>query len=71
MIDVTDENVPRLSLLLEMTLEAKGLVPRVQHPLIDRAVRRMTNHITLAQRLVLIDKRPRSGVVWHWKQVSF
>jgi len=57
MIDVTDENVSRLSLLLEMTLEAKSLVPRVQHPLIHRPMWRMANHASLAQRFMFVDKR--------------
>jgi hypothetical protein len=57
MIDVANKNVSRLSLLLEMAFQAKRLVPRVQHSLIDRAVRRMTNHATLAERFVLINKR--------------
>ena len=38
-VDIADENVPGLSLLLEMALEAEGLVSFVQQPLVDGAMR--------------------------------
>jgi len=56
-IDVAYENFARLSLLLEMAFQTKGLVPCIEHALVNRAVRRMTNHATLSQRFVFIDKR--------------
>jgi hypothetical protein len=58
MVHVPDKNLSRLSLLLEMAFQTKGRVARVQHPLIDRAMGRMTDHATLTQRFVLIEKRP-------------
>ena len=57
MVDVTNENMPRHLLLLEMAFQAKRRVPFIQQSLVDGAVRRMTNGAALAQRLVLIYKR--------------
>ena len=57
-INISNQNDPRGSLLLEMALEAKRLVALVQESLVDRAMRRMTNHASLAHRFVLIYPRP-------------
>src|SRR5262249_31387649 len=53
---VSDENVPRYFLLLEMAFQTKRRIAFIQQSLVDRAVRRMTNDATLAHRLVLINK---------------
>ena len=56
-IDVANENLSGCSLFLEMAFDTKRGVPFVQQALVDGAVRRMTNGATLAQRLMLVDKR--------------
>jgi hypothetical protein len=38
-IDISDENMPGLFLLLEMTFQAKRCVAFVEEPLVDGAVR--------------------------------
>src|SRR6266498_3813750 len=54
-IDISDENMSGHLLLLEMTLQAKGLVAFVEQSLVDGAVRRMADHTALTHCLVLID----------------
>jgi hypothetical protein len=56
-IDVSNENVPRYFLLLEMAFYAERGVAFIQQALIDGAVRRMANGAPLPHRFVLIDKR--------------
>lgn len=56
MIDVTDENLARCSLLLKMALQTQRLVTSNQEALVDRAMRRVANHATLAQGFVLVNK---------------
>jgi hypothetical protein len=56
-IDVSDENVSRRLLLLEVTLQAKRLVSFVEQSLVDRTVRRMANDTALTDCLVLVDER--------------
>jgi hypothetical protein len=56
-IGIADENSAGRGLLLEMALQTKGGVALGQHALIDRAVRRVAAHTTLAQRLVFKDER--------------
>jgi hypothetical protein len=56
-IDVSNENVARYFLLLEMAFDTKRRVALIQQTLVDGAVRRMTDGATLAQRLMLVDKR--------------
>ncbi len=56
-IDVSNENMSGHFLLLEMTLQAKRLVPFVEQALVDGAVGRMTDHTTLTHCLVLVNKR--------------
>ena len=56
-VDVPNENVARYLLLLEMAFQTKRRVALVQQALVHRAVRRMADGATLAQRLVLVDKR--------------
>ena len=55
-VDVSNENVARYLLLLEMAFQTKRRVALVQQALVDGAVRRMADGATLAQRLVLIHK---------------
>ena len=57
MIDVSNENVPGCSLFLEMAFYTKRCIAFVQQALVDGAVRRMADSATLAQRLMLVDKR--------------
>ena len=57
MIDVSNENVPRYFLLLEMAFYTQRGIALIQQSLIDGAVWRMTNGTPLPQRLMLIDKR--------------
>jgi hypothetical protein len=56
-VDISDENLPRYFLLLEMAFYTKRRVTFVQQPLVDGAVRRMANGAPLPQRLVLIHER--------------
>ena len=56
-IDVSNENVSGCFLLLEMAFHTKRRVAFIQQALVDGAVRRMADDATLAQRLVLVDKR--------------
>ena len=56
-IDVSNENVPRYFLLLEMAFDTKRRVALIQQTLVDGAVGRMADGATLAQRLMLVDKR--------------
>jgi hypothetical protein len=56
-IDVSNENMPGCSLFLEMAFYTKRRVAFIQEALIDGAVRRMANGATLAQCLMLVDKR--------------
>lgn len=58
MIGVSDKYSAGLGLLLEMALQTKRCVPIVQHSLVDRAVRRMARHATLAHGLMLKNKWP-------------
>lgn len=58
MIATADQERAGSTLLLEMTFQAKGLVALGQQPLVNRAVRLMAGVATLAQGLVLEDKRP-------------
>src|SRR2546427_10281502 len=52
-----DEDAPRRGLLLEMALQAKGLVARDKHALVDRTVRRVAGRASFAQGFVLEHKR--------------
>ena len=56
-VDVSNENVPRYFLLLEMAFDAKRRVALIQETLVDGTVRRMANDASLAQRFMLVDKR--------------
>ena len=56
-IDVSNENVSRYFLLLEMAFDTKRSVALIQQALVDGAVRRMADDATLAQRFMLVDKR--------------
>ena len=55
-IDVSNENVPRYFLLLEMALQTQRRVTFVQQALADGSVGCMADHTTLTHRLVLIYK---------------
>jgi hypothetical protein len=55
-IDVSNENVPRYFLLLEMALQTKRRVTFGQQSLVDGSVGCMADHTTLTHRLVLIYK---------------
>ena len=55
-VDVSDKNMARLFLFLEMAFQAKRCVAFVQQSLVDGAMRRMADHTALAQRLVLVNK---------------
>jgi hypothetical protein len=55
-IDISDENMPRRLLFLEMAFQAKRLVAFIQQSLIDGSVRRMADHATLTHRLMLVNK---------------
>jgi hypothetical protein len=55
-IDISDEDMPRRFLLLEMAFQAKRRVTFVEQPLVDGAVRRMADHAALTHRLVLVHK---------------
>ena len=57
MIDVSNENVSRNFLLLEMAFQTERRVALVQQALVNGAVRRMANNTTLPHRLVLIHPR--------------
>ena len=56
MVDVSDKDSSRNTLLLEMALQAERVVALVQHSLIDGTVRRVADDATLADCFVLIDK---------------
>jgi len=56
-IDVSNENVPRYFLLLEMALQAKRRVTFGKQSLVNRAMGGMAYRAPLTHRLVLIDKR--------------
>ena len=56
MIDIANQNLASLRLLLEVTLQAKRLVPFVQQSLVDGPMRRVAGHTTLAHCFVLINK---------------
>ena len=56
-IDVSNENVPGYFLLLEVAFNTKRRVAFIQQALVDGPVRRMANGATLAQCLMLVDKR--------------
>jgi hypothetical protein len=56
-IDVSDENMPGLFLLLEMTFQTKRRVPLVEQSLVHRAVGRMADHTALSHCFVLVNKR--------------
>lgn len=58
MVHISDENMPRRFLLLEMTFQAKSLVAFVEQSLVDGAVGGMADHTPLTHRFVLINKRP-------------
>ena len=55
-IDISNENVPRYFLLLEMALQTQRRVTFGQQSLVDGSVRCMADHTTLTHRLVLIYK---------------
>jgi hypothetical protein len=55
-IDVSNENVSRYFLLLEMAFQTERCIALVQQALVHGAVRRMANNATLPQCLVLIHK---------------
>jgi hypothetical protein len=55
-IDISNENVPRYFLLLEMALQTQRRVTFVQQALVDGSVGCMADHTTLTHRLVLIYK---------------
>jgi hypothetical protein len=55
-IDVSNENVSRYFLLLEMAFYAERSIALVQQALVHGAVRRMANDTTLSHCLVLIHK---------------
>ena len=57
LVDVSNENVSRCLLLLEMAFYAKCGVTFVQQALVDGAVGRVANGATLPQRFMLVDKR--------------
>jgi hypothetical protein len=70
-VDISDENMPGLFLFLKMAFQAKSLVALVQHPLVDRAVRRMTDHTALTHCLVLVHPgAPLRGVALEASLVS-
>jgi hypothetical protein len=54
-IYISDENMPGLFLLLEMTFQAKRCVAFVEEPLVDGAVGRMADHTALTHRLMLVN----------------
>ena len=56
-INVSNENVPGYFLLLEMAFYTQGRIAFIQQTLVDGPVRRMANGATLAQCLMLVDKR--------------
>jgi hypothetical protein len=62
-IDISDKDVPRHLLLLEMAFQAKRLVSFVQHSLVNRAVRRMADHTALTHCFVLVNKWAALGGV--------
>jgi hypothetical protein len=55
-IDISDENMPRLFLLLEMTFQTKRCVALVEQSLVHGAVGRMADHTALPHCLVLVNK---------------
>ena len=55
-IDISNENVPRYFLLLEMALQTQRRVTFGQQSLVDGSVGCMADHATLTHRLVLIYK---------------
>ena len=57
MIAPADEDAPRRGLLLEMALQAKGLIARDQHALVDRTVRLVAGRASFAQGFVFEHKR--------------
>ena len=63
MVDVPDEDFAGHFLLLEVTLQAKRVIPFVQHPRIDRAVWRVANDATFTQRFMLIHEWSALGGV--------
>ena len=56
-INVSKENVPGYFLLLEMAFYTEGRIAFIQQTLVDGPMRRMANGATLAQCLMLVDKR--------------
>ena len=56
MIDVSDKNSTSNLLLLEVAFQAERVVALVQHSLVDRAMRRMTDYATFAHSLVFENK---------------
>jgi len=56
-IDVSNENVSGNLLLLEMAFQTERRIALVQQALVDGAVGRVADGATLAQRLMLVDKR--------------
>jgi hypothetical protein len=55
-IDISNENVPRYFLLLEMALQTQSRVTFGQQSLVDGSVGCMADHTTLTHRLVFIYK---------------
>ena len=71
MVDISNEDMARLFLFLEMAFQAKRCVAFVEQSLVDGAVRRMADHATLAKCLVLVNKRaPLRGVALKASLVS-
>lgn len=63
MIHVSDEDMPRHFLLLEMAFQAKRCIALIEQSLVDGAVRRMADHATLTDCLVRVNKgAPLLGV---------
>ncbi len=57
MIHVRNEDLAGGGLLLEVTSQTEGLVPLVEHALVDRPVGRMTSDTAFAHGLVLENER--------------
>jgi hypothetical protein len=53
---VTDENLSREFLLLEMALQAERTISFREHPLVDGSVRRMTDHASFAHCFMFEDE---------------
>ena len=58
MIDVSNKNVSRYFLLLEMAFQTERCIALVQQALVHGAVRRMADGATLPQGLMLVNEWP-------------